>query len=84
MKCNCISSMVKKYSKVKNASNKTLSRAHYINFLKAEDKFFNSAEKLNEHMDNCSLKAIPEFFKSVDCFIDMAAEKLKSVYYFQK
>ncbi len=35
-------------------------------------------------MDNCSLKAIPEFFKSVDCFMDMAAEKLKSVYYFQK
>ncbi len=32
MKCNCINNMVKKYSKVKNASNKTLSRAQ-INFL---------------------------------------------------
>ena len=72
------------YAKVRKASNEALARTHYINFLREESKFFDSSDKLANRIEDLSLKAIPQFFKSVKHFGKMTAEKLKSAYYFNK
>ncbi len=71
-------------TKVRNTPSKTLSRAHYINFLKEEDKFMKASEKLSKRIDEWSLKAIPNFFTSIKHFTIMGSEKLKSFYYLHK
>ena len=70
--------------KVRKASNQALSRAHNINFLKEETKFFESSDKLGGYLNDWSLKAIPQFLKSVKHMGKMASEKLKSIYYLNK
>jgi hypothetical protein len=71
-------------AKVRKTPNKTLARTHYINFLKEEDKFMSSSEKLSQRIDDLSLKVIPQFFTSLKHFALMGAERLKSAYYFKK
>ena len=73
-----------KFQKVKNASKEALARTHNIRSIKEENKFIESTEKLNTYIDDWSLKAIPQFLKSVKHFGKMAGEKLKSAYYYQK
>ena len=81
---NVISKITPSYAKVQKASNAALSRTHNINFLREEEKFFNSSEKLSSYINDWSLKAIPQFLKSVKHFGKMASEKLKSAYYLKK
>ncbi len=76
--------MAANYNRVKNTSNNVLSRTHYINFLKEEDKFFSSAKKFNGYAQDWSLKIIPEFFNSLKFMAKMGIEKLKSAYYYNK
>ena len=72
------------YSRLKNTQNKILARTHNINFLKEENKFYDSAERAGKYADDASMKAIPEFFVSIKHFGKMIGEKLKSLYYSQK
>ena len=73
-----------KYAKVRKASPETLSRTHYLKFLKEEQNFFASSDKLGYYVNEWSLKAVPQFAKSLVTFTKMAAEKAKSVYYVLK
>lgn len=73
-----------KLAKVRKTPNKTLSRTHYINFLREEDKFVKATEKMEESMDNWSLKTPFHILTAIKHFMLMGSEKLKSFYYFQK
>jgi hypothetical protein len=78
------SNIVSKYAKVRKADPKAVSRTHYLNFIREEQKFFDSSEKLEGYMSDWSLKSIPECWKALCHFVKMGVEKAKSVYYFQK
>ena len=84
LKVSKIIPSIEKFKKVKSTPNNVLARTHYINFLKEEDKFFKSADRLDDNMKNYSLKVVPEFFVSLSHFAKMISQKAKSVYYFQK
>lgn len=75
---------IEKCIKVKKTPNNVLARTHYINFLKEEDKFFKSADRLDDNMKNYSLKVIPEFFVSLSHFAKMISQKAMSAYFFKK
>lgn len=83
MKIN-LETFAPKLAKVRKTPNKTLSRTHYINFLREEDKFVKATEKLEESMERWSLKSPIHMLKALKHFTLMGCEKLKSVYYFQK
>jgi hypothetical protein len=69
---------------IKLASNNTLARLHYINFLKAEDKFFKTSEVYERQTKDLSLKTILTFGKAVKNLTKMAYERALSAYYFNK
>jgi len=69
---------------IKLASNKTLSRVHYMKFLKEEDNFFKSSEELEQHMNNWSLLVPVKAAKAIRDFGKMTYEKLTSAYYYYK
>ena len=69
---------------IKLASNKTLSRLHYIKFLKAEDKFYKSTEDLERHMNNWSLLVPMKAAKAIKDFGKLLYERCASAYYFNK
>lgn len=79
-----LSKIAPSYVKVKKASNEALARTHHINFLKAEDKFFKSTDKFEGYLQDWSLKAVPEFFKSLKHVGKMAYEKMRSFYYYSQ
>ena len=73
-----------KFAKVRNANPKAAARTYYLRFLKEEQNFFASTDKMNHYISDWSLKAIPEMFKSIGKFTKMALERAKSAYYFHK
>jgi len=70
--------------KVKSASNEALARMYNIKFLKAENKFYDSTKSFEGYMCNWSLKALPQFLKSIKYVGEMLCEKSKSSYFFHK
>lgn len=72
------------YKKVKKAPNEALARTHYIKFLNEENKFSSASDKLEESIDNWSLKLPFDFCSVLFHFGKMCSQKLKSVYYYQK
>lgn len=71
-------------ARFKKPSNKTLARVHYINFLKAEDKFFKESDIFAQQQKDLSLKTIVTFGKAVKHVLKMGYERALSAYYFKK
>ena len=79
-----LSKITQSYNRIKNTSNQTLSRVHYINFLKAEKKFCNSLDRYETNLEKYSYPDMVDVLGVIKHGAIMISEKIKSVYYFQK